>query len=121
MEDYYKNEQEIESVVAGFEQCTTGKDEFTHVHHLTVATWYLRHSTPDKAFEQMRDGLFRFLDHHGIDRRKYNEQLTHDWIGLVQGVIEQMDQETDLVEFTNVVIERLGKFRIPEDADHETL
>ena len=114
MENYYKNEQEIESVVAGFEQCTTGKEEFTHVSHLTVATWYLRHSTPDKAFEKMRDGLFRFLDHHGIDRAKYKEELTHSWITLIQTVIAQMDQDLALLEVTNVVLERLGDARLPQ-------
>jgi hypothetical protein len=121
MRNYYQTEQEIEAVVAGFEQCTTGKDEFTHLSHLTVATWYLRHSTPEIVFEKMRDGLFRFLDHHGIDRTKYKEQLTRDWIALVQGVIEQTDPETSLVNVTNVVIERLGKFRIPDDGSRETL
>jgi hypothetical protein len=116
MRNYYKDEQEIESVVSGFEQCTTAKDEFTHLSHLTVATWYLRHSTPDKAFEKMRAGLFRFLDHHGIDRTKYKEQLTRDWIALVQGVIEQMDPRSSLVEVTNVVLRRLGESRIQNRA-----
>ena len=62
----YQNEKEIAAVVAGFEKCTTGKDEFTHRSHLTVAVYYLRNSTPDQAFRKMRAGLFRFLDHHGV-------------------------------------------------------
>ena len=115
MENYYNNEQEIEAVVTGFEKCTTGKEDFTHLSHLTVATWYLRHSTPDEAFEKMRAGLFRFLDHHGIGRAKYKEQLTRDWIALIQGVIEKMDPETNLINATNVVIDRLGNFRVPEN------
>lgn len=119
MENYYKSEQEIEAVVAGFEQCTTRKDEFTHPSHLTVAVYYLRHSTPDEAFQRMRSGLFRFLDHHGVGRAKYNEQLTHNWITLVQKVVEQLNPENSLVEVTNVVLERLGHSRIARD-DKET-
>ena len=119
--DQYNNEQEIHAVITGFEHCATAKDEFGHRSHLTVAVYYLRNSTPDQAFQKMRDGLFRFLDHHGIDRTKYKEQLTRDWIALVQGVIEQTDPETSLVSVTNVVIERLGKFRIPNDGSRETL
>jgi hypothetical protein len=113
MENYYKSEQEIHAVVAGFEKCTTGKDEFTHLNHLTVATYYLRHSTPDQAFQKMRAGLFRFLDHHGVGRAKYNEPLTLAWIARVQEVIEQMNPGSSLVEVTNMVLERLGDSRIP--------
>ena len=120
MESYYKTGQEIEAVVAGFEQCTTGKDEFTHLSHLTVAVYYLRHSTPDEAFQKMRTGLFRFLDHHGVGRAKYNEQLTLTWITLIQKVIEQFNPESSLVEVTNVVLERLGDSRIPVEDEQTT-
>ena len=112
MRDHYQNEQEIEAVVAGFEECTTGKDEFTHLSHLTVAVYYLRNSSPDQAFEKMRSGLFRFLDHHGVGRGKYNEQLTLSWLTLIQSVTEQMDPNLSLLAVTNAVLERLGNSRI---------
>ena len=112
MGDYYQTEQAIETVVAGFEQCTTGKDEFTHLSHLTVAVYYLRHSTPEEAFQKMRTGLFHFLDHHGVGRAKYNEQLTLSWITLIQSVLEQMDPDLSLVDATNAVLARLGDSRI---------
>jgi len=119
MGNHYQTEQEIEAVVAGFEQCTTGKDEFTHLSHLTVAVYYLRHSTPDGAFQKMRSGLLRFLDHHGVGRTKYKEQLTRSWITLVQSVIEQMGRDLSLLAATNAVLERLGDLRIPFENDHE--
>jgi hypothetical protein len=112
MVGHYKDEQEIEPVVASFEQCTTGKDEFTHLSHLTVAVYYLRNSTPDQAFQKMRDGLFRFLDHHGVGRAKYDEQLTLAWINVIQKVLEQMNPESSLVDVTNAVLEHLGDSRI---------
>lgn len=116
MRDHYQDEQEIDAVVAGFEKCTTGKGEFTHLGHLTVAVYYLRNSSPDQAFEKMRSGLFRFLEHHG-GRAKYNEQLTLSWLTLIQSVIEQMDPNLSLLAVTNAVLERLGDSRIPIEGD----
>jgi hypothetical protein len=118
MRHHYLNEQEIEAVVAGFEECTTGKDEFTHLSHLTVAVYYLRNSNPDEAFAKMRSGLFRFLDHHGVGRQKYKEQLTLAWITLIQSHIEQMDPDLSLLEVTNVVLESLGDYRISIEDEH---
>jgi len=116
MENYYHNEQEIEAVVTGFEKCTTGKEDFTHLSHLTVATWYLRHSTPEQAFQRMRSGLLRFLDHHGVGRTKFNEQLTLNWINLIQKTIEEMNPDLSLLQVTNIVIDRLGNSRVVIDA-----
>ena len=119
MKDHYQNEQEIEAVVSGFETCTTGKDEFTHRSHLTVAVYYLYNSTPEQAFEKMRSGLFRFLDHHGVGPAKYNEQLTRSWITLIQNVIAQMKPDISLLAMTNVVLERLGDSRISIENDNQ--
>lgn len=112
MNDHYQTENEIDAVVSGFEQCTTGKSNFTHLSHLTVAVYYLRNSTPEETFQEMSAGLFRFLDHHGIDRAKYDAALTRSWIALVQNVIEELDSELSLVVVTNTVLERLGDSRI---------
>jgi hypothetical protein len=108
MKDYYKTETEIESVVQGFESCTTGKDDFPHHKHLAVAVWYLRDATVEQAFERMRSSLLRFLDHHGIDRGKYKEELTKAWINLVQEELARLDPKLSLVTLTNTVIEQLG-------------
>jgi hypothetical protein len=112
MGDHYQTEQEIAAVVEGFEQCTTTKDGFTHLSHLTVATYYLCNSTPDESFQKMRSGLLRFLDHHGVGRAKYRDRLTWAWIQQIQNVIEQMDSDASLVGITNAVLERLGDSRI---------
>ena len=106
--DYYQSEEEIEAVVQGFETCATPKEDFKHRDHLTVAVWYLSHSTPEEAFNRIRSGLFRFLDHHGVGREKYNETLTIFWIKLVQRAIDQADSKPSLVGKTNTVLERLG-------------
>ncbi|HEV2827009.1 MAG TPA: hypothetical protein VGW76_05350 [Pyrinomonadaceae bacterium] len=110
---HYQNVQEIEAVVAGFEDCTTSKDGFTHLSHLTVGAYYLHTSTQDVAFEKMRVGLFRFLDHHAVDRSKYNERVTRAWLQQIQDVIKQSDPDSSLVSLTNAVLERLAAFRLP--------
>lgn len=119
MSDHYQTEQEIEAVVQGFESCTTAKDKFKHREHLTVAVWYLRNSTLEQAFEKMRSGLFRFLDHHGVGRQKYKEGLTRSWLKLVQNVIEQMKPDLSVIEVTNIVLERLGDRRAIFQYDSE--
>jgi hypothetical protein len=115
--NHYATKEEIQAVVTGFEQCSTAKDKFNHLSHLTVAIYYLRHSTPGEALQSMRSGLFRFLDHHGVDRAKYKEDLTRNWIARVENVIEEMDPDLSLVTITNEVLERLGEARIEEGAN----
>jgi predicted NAD/FAD-binding protein len=108
MESHYQTEAEIESVVQGLESCTTGKDDFPHRKHLVVAVWYLRDSTAEQAFAKMRASLLRFLEHHGLDRGIYKEELTRAWINLVQSELEQLGPNVSLVEAANTVIERLS-------------
>ena len=115
----YHTEQEIRDLVEGFESCTTGKDDFSHRSHLTVAVCYLRNSTPDQAFHKMCSGLRRFLDHHAVGRSVYNEPLTRAWIEVVQEIIET-NRELSLVELTNLVVERLGRSRIVFGEQGET-
>ena len=108
MSTHYQTEDEIAAVVQGFESCTTGKDDFPHSRHLAVAVWYLRDSTVEQAFERMRSGLLRFLNHHGIGQGIYKEELTRAWVNLVQSELEGLDQSLSLVTLTNTVIERLS-------------
>ena len=115
----YQNVKEIEAVVAGFEDCTTPKDEFTHLSHLTVATYYLHDSAPAVALEKMRFGLLRFLDHHGVPRLKYQQRVTQAWLKQIQNVIDQHDCGSSIVAITNAVLERLGTFQLPIDGDDE--
>lgn len=103
---YYESLEEIEAVVLGFESCATAKEEFKHRSHLTVAVWYLSRFTREEALQKMRDGLFRFLDHHGVGREKYHETLTVFWVKLVRSNI--CDRQAPLVEIMNMVLERLA-------------
>ena len=130
MTAHYKNDDEIEALVASFEACAISKDGFSHRSHLAVATYYLHTSTPEAALEKMRTGLLRFLSYHEIDLATYNEEVTRAWLKEIQKVMDECDREarvgTDgeayvgadlrvrptLVEVTNAVAERLSNFVI---------
>jgi len=107
----YESEQEIEAVVKGFETCATAKDNFPHRSHLTVAVWYLYESKIGLAAEKMRTGLFRFLEHHGVDKEKYNETLTIFWLKIIDQKMKELGDDLSLLDLTNSVISLLENSR----------
>ena len=104
----YQTEEQIDDVVRGFESCTTDKSDFKHQHHLTVAVSYLRELTLEHAINKMREALLRFVDHHQVDRRKYNETITVFWFQLVAEAMSTMPADMRGVEQCNRVIELLA-------------
>jgi hypothetical protein len=104
----YQTEDQIDDVVRGFESCTTDKSDFKHQHHLTVAVSYLRELTLEQAINKMREALLRFVDHHQVDRRKYNETITVFWFQIVAEAMRTMPANVRGVEQCNRVIERFS-------------
>jgi hypothetical protein len=104
----YVSELEIENVVRGFETCETDKSAFKHREHLTVAVWYLQTLDTKTAFERMRSGLLRFIDHHGVPREKYSEEVTVYWIELIKKKLIELPSGASLVDQCNYVINSLG-------------
>jgi hypothetical protein len=107
MNSLYNTEAEIEAVVLGFESCRTDKTAFKHREHLTVAMWYLTAADLAQAAAKMRSGLLRFLDRHGVDRKKYNETITVFWIEMVALTLRNSDPDLPLVDKCNQVIASL--------------
>ena len=105
MSRLYKSEPQIEQVVRGFETCTTPAAEFHHREHLTVAVWYLQTLSPRDTVARMRAALLRFLDHHGVDRAKYSEDITVFWVDAVARHLEGISADASLVDKCNVVVE----------------
>lgn len=101
----YQSRDEIERVVRRFEDCTFGAGEFRHREHLTVALWYLSQSDAAAAAERMREGLYRFLDHQGVDRQKYHETITLFWVRRARAFLEQAEGQRSLTEIANELIE----------------
>ena len=102
---HYQSQTEIENVVRAFEACETGKDDFKHRHHLVVAVWYVHTLGERGAFERMRSGLLRFLEHHGVDTKKYSETVTMFWIERVARRLSELGPEISLVEKCNRIVE----------------
>jgi hypothetical protein len=104
----YRTADEIRAVVSGFEDCTTPAAQFDHRAHVTVAFTYLhlfQLSVPE-ATARMRLGLHRFLDHHGVDSRKYNETITQFWIKLVRAALAQADTSCPSTDLANEIVYR---------------
>jgi hypothetical protein len=101
----YSSEDEIERVVRGFETCETDKSEFKHREHLIVGVWYLQTLDTQAAVARMREGLLRFVDHHGVPREKYSEEVTVLWIELIAKRLSELGDELSLVEKCNCVVE----------------
>jgi hypothetical protein len=114
MSGTYLSENDIENVVRGFESCETDKPNFKHRDHLTVAVWYLQSLDLEQAVDRMRSALLRFLDHHSVDRQKYNETITVFWIQMVANKLNEMRDAT-LVEKCNGVVESLHNSNLVSD------
>ena len=103
----YTNAAEIIATVEGFESCRTGKDSFKHQDHLIVAAFYLQQLSVADAISRMRHNLLQFLDHHHVDRQKYNETITVFWCALVADLLNKLPPDSTLVEKSNAVVESL--------------
>ena len=101
----YVTENDIENVVRDFETCTTDKTAFKHREHLTVAVWYVQTLGREAALDRMRDGLRRFIAHHGVDPKKYSEAITVLWIDRIAQKLDELGTQVSLVEKCNRVIE----------------
>ena len=111
----YKTDAEIEAIVSDFEACRTGKDDFHHREHLVVAAYYLQSSTIEAATEKLRNSLFRFLQHHEIDPKKYNETITVFWLKMVARELEKLPLSAALVDKCNSIVSVLANRKLPLD------
>ena len=51
-----------------------------------------------------RAALLRFLDHHGVDPGKYNEQVTVYWLDTVAQKLDEIGADVSVVEKCKQVI-----------------
>ena len=105
MSRLYESEPQIEQIVRGFETCATPAADFHHREHLTVAVWYLQTLSRRDTVARMRAALLRFLDHHGVDRGKYSEDITVFWVDTVAKQLEGIGPQASLLEKCNQVID----------------
>src|SRR5689334_13814319 len=99
----YQTEDEILRTVRGFEMCETPAGDFHHREHLTVAVWYLQTLSRAETVEAIRTSLLRFVDHHGIDRKKYSEEVTVFWVDAVASALKEIGPQASLLQKCNQV------------------
>ena len=117
----YSSESEIQDVVRGFETCETNKTAFRHREHLTVAVWYLQTMDTKAAVERIRTALLRFVDHHGVPREKYSEEITVYWVDLIAEKLAELPPGTSLVNQCNYVISSLAHIPASRAVTEESL
>lgn len=112
--DYYKSDEEIEVVVRGFESCAIEPSAFDHRAHLTVAFSYLHLSKLNvtEAGDRMRAGLYHFLDHNHVERRKYNKTITLFWIKRVRSFLDEIGAERLVADMANEMIDACGDAKL---------
>ena len=109
----YQTEDQIRAIVEGFESCNTDKSDFKHQDHLTVAVSYLQNLTVTEATQRLRETLLRFVDHHQVDRRKYNETITIFWLEVVAAKLKDLSPSTSLIDQCNAVLDSLNNVGLP--------
>ena len=107
----YDSEEEIERLVRDFESCAIAAADFHHREHLVVAVWYLQTLSREAAVVRMRVALLRFIEHHGVDPKKYSEEVTVFWIDAVASELEEMGSETELGEKCNQILTKFSSRR----------
>lgn len=101
----YNSQADIERLVRDFESCAIQAADFHHREHLTVAVWYLQTLSKEETVNRMRSALLRFLDHHGVDRKKYSEEVTVFWVDAIASHLEGISENASLVDKCNQVID----------------
>ena len=61
--------------------------------HLVVADLVRANIGREAALDRMRAALMRFLDHHGVDKKKYSETITVFWIEKVAEKLNELGPE----------------------------
>lgn len=82
-----------------FESCEFPLGEFNHKAHVRLGYIYLCDQDTDSAYQKMRQSLFAFLDHNGVDRMKYHVTLTMAWIKAVQYFMTQTPNSASAEDF----------------------
>ncbi len=110
----YGSDEEVSEVVRRFESCEFSPDDFKHRLHLAVALVYLLDSPYHVALERMRQGLHRFVEHHGLSG-VYHETLTVFWMRRVQAFAGRADRARGLAELANELSETCADPRVVFD------
>lgn len=117
MTEYFKNCDEIRSLVESFESCAIRPEDFRHYQHLTVALWYASSLSYAEMVEKMTSGIRHLSEAYG--KTGYHETITIFWLRIVSDFAK--GSEDDLPATANRLIEKYQKDHIREYYSPELL
>jgi hypothetical protein len=98
----FESIRDVQALVTAFEAAEVKPAEFSHLHHLAVAAYYLLNHGPDRALTLMRDGLFGVLRRNNLDA--YNETITVFWLRYVEQWLTSVAGNPSQLEAINQLI-----------------
>lgn len=104
---YFRDDQEIETLVAQFQSQTLALDAWTHEAHLTVALWHLKNYSLAEATCYLRSGIITYNNAVGTPNnpsRGYHETLTLFWIKIVCHFVTT-NSDKNLLTLCNIFLE----------------
>jgi hypothetical protein len=104
MNDYYKSDDEIYSLVNEFEACSFHPSEFRHRQHLAVVLWYVANLPYADASERMKRGIQRLAARYG--KTGYHETITEFWLRMVCGFLPEGEHAESIAVLANQLIEK---------------
>jgi hypothetical protein len=96
--------EEIEALVAGFQNRSLPLAGWSHQAHLTVGIWYLSRMSAEEATPLIREGIKRYNESQGVpnsDSRGYHETVTRFYIWSIGKFLELAGRAGSLVDLTN--------------------
>jgi len=102
-----RTDLEIDALVRSFEDCTLGREAWTHREHLIVALCYLRRYAREVATKRIRQGIQRFNLSHG-NPTGYHETITLAWIAVISRFRERHDRDQPLSVLVEALLGECG-------------
>jgi hypothetical protein len=111
----YRDDEEVEGVVRGFETCELPPSEFNHREHLVVALVYLTRESDAEALRRIRANIAKYASAHGVSPSLYHETITVFWLRRVRAFVARAGSGRGLAEMANEVLSECGPSRLVFD------
>lgn len=103
--DYLVSEAALDALIAGFEDGSWPKAQWTHAAHLTVGACYILEG--DTALERLRANIPRYNVSQGganTEDSGYHETLTCFWYGVIRDFIGALPPGFDRLSIAREVV-----------------
>ncbi|WP_165221723.1 hypothetical protein [Aquisphaera insulae] len=101
-------DDDIDSLVARFEDGTLPGAEWTHGAHLVVALWYVRQHDRDEATARIRDGIREYNRRAG-NHTGYHETITLAWVEVIDRFLAGRDRRAPISVLAAGLLDRCGR------------